>query len=190
MLALPDLAPACAVLVGRDSAGRFAHLGTAWCMGAGEWVSAWTGEDPPDEAILISVQDGRTAVVQGWELADGLAGFTADVSAPILPTRRDAPLTKRDRLHALGFPDIIDHPALALARGSLDVGRYFPYLCPWVIQGHLALFSGQEGWLTGRCYPGMEGGPVIDEHGLVVGVLAHSPVSPDHPPLARFHRLA
>jgi len=107
-----------------------------------------------------------------------------------LAARRDGDLAKRDRLWALGFPDVINHPALRLARGSLTPERYFPYACPWTIQGHLALFGAREGWLTGRCYPGMEGGPVLDEAGVVVGVLAASPASPDHPPLARFHRLA
>ena len=190
MLDLHAITPSCAVLLGQDTAGRFEHLGSAWCVDHHAWVTSWNVAVPPENAVVMSVQDGTIATISAWEFDAGLAGFTAALEAPPLTTRRTGDLTKRDRLWALGFPDVINHPALRLARGSLDPARYFPYVCPWTVQGHLALFAASQGWLTGRCYPGMEGGPVLDEAGAVVGVLASSPASPDHPPLARFHRLA
>lgn len=186
---LQPIAPSCAVLLGSDAQGRFDHLATAWCVGPREWVAAWAGEEPPAGPLrLLSVTDGAVAEVAGWEQDDGLAGFTAALDARPLATATTE-LHKRVPLWALGWPSTIDHPAFRLSRGSLDPQRYFPYLCPWTVSGHCALFSASDGWLTGRCYPGMAGGPVLDAAGAVVGVLLGSEPSPDHPPLARFQRL-
>lgn len=186
---LNAIAPACAVLLGCDDQGRFEHVASAWCVNPGEWVSAWPGDEPPAGPLrLLSVQDGRCVPVTGWEHEDGLAGFSAALDAPVLRTG-GAALTKRTPLWALGWPSTIDHPAFSLSRGSLDPERYFPYLCPWPVAGHCALFSAHDGWLTGRCHPGMEGGPVLDAAGSVVGVLVRTPASAEHPPLARFRRL-
>ena len=70
---------------------------------------------------------------------------------------------------------------MRLSRTALTPDLYFPYLCPWTIQGHLSLFTAREGYLTGRCYPGMAGGPVMDGDGKVVGVLLGGEPSPEHP---------
>lgn len=190
MLDLRSLSASCGVLALPSGDGGFTHLATAWCVGAEEWVSAWEGEDGPgDGTILIHADSGLISPISGWEHEDRLAGFTAAIKAPALLRREGGDLHKRDQLRALGFPDMVDHPAFVLHRGSLDAERYYPYLCPWLIEGHLALFSSEDGWLTGRCYRGMEGGPVLDTEDRVVGVLVGGPAAPEHPPLARFQRL-
>jgi hypothetical protein len=188
---LRTIAPSCGVLLGSDARGRFDHVGTAWCVGDGEWVTAWASEDAPTNLRLLGVNSGTTAEITDWEAENGIAGFHATLpgTIPVLPLRRNKELHKRDPLWALGYPSMIDHPAFHLHRGSLDAERYFPYLCPWVIGGHLALFSANDGYLTGRCYNGMAGGPVLDDEGHVVGVLLDGQAAPDHPALARFHRL-
>jgi hypothetical protein len=189
---MTDLAPiidACGILVGTGSDGQFAHLGTAWALGGGDWVAAWNAEDPPNGARLLRAADGGVGEVAAWECEDGIAGFTsAPGSAALILATGDA-LHKRDPLRALGYPDMIDHPAFRLHHGSLDPQRYLPYLCPWVIEGHLAQFSSQDGWLVGRFFAGMAGGPVLDRAGAVVGLLIDGAESPLHPPLARFRRL-
>lgn len=188
---LPTIASSCGVLLGTDAQGRFDHVGTAWSVGPDEWVTAWASDEPPQNLRLLYANTGTIDTVHNWEWESGIAGFTAHVAGtvPALPLRRGKELHKRDRLWALGYPSMIDHPAFQLHRGSLDSERYFPYLCPWVIQGHLALFSADDGYLTGRCYGGMAGGPVLDADGHVVGVLLDGQAAPDHPALSRFHRL-
>lgn len=190
MIDLNTIASSCGVLLGSDAQGRFEHLGTAWCVGDREWVTAWAGEEPPMKVRLMDTNSGAVADIADWEWDNGLAGFTANLPgiAP-LAMRRGSELHKRDRLAALGYPSMIDHPAFRLHRGSLDAERYFPYLCPWTIGGHLALFSAEDGYLTGRCYEGMAGGPVCDDTGHVVGVLLDGQAAPDHPALTRFRRL-
>jgi hypothetical protein len=188
---LPTIASSCGVLLGQNEDGQFEHMATAWSVGPDEWVTAWPADRPSTDLRLLYTNTGAVDQVQGWEWEDGIAGFRAHVAAsvPVLPLRRGKDLRKRDHLWALGYPSMIDHPAFRLHRGSLDAERYFPYLCPWVMQGHLALFSANDGYLTGRCYAGMAGGPVLDSDGHVVGVILDGEVAPDHPALTRFHRL-
>ncbi len=186
---LSTIAPSCGVLLGTDAQGRFEHVATAWCVGRDEWVTAWAGEEPPVHLRLLAADGAAEVDVSGWEQEGGIAGFTAKAGdIPALPVHRGKELHKRDRLQMVGYPSMIDHPAFRLHRGSLNGERYLPYLCPWTIHGHLALFSADDGWLTGRCYEGMGGGPVLDDEG-VVGVLLDGVPSPEHPPLARFRRL-
>jgi hypothetical protein len=179
----------CGVLVGIGADGQFAHLATAWSLGGGDWIAAWSGEEQPRGAKLMRAGDGRVLEPAGWECEDGIAGFTCEAAPSSLAVARGATLHKRDRLRALGFPDLVDHPAFRLHHGSLDAERYLPYLCPWTIDGHLVLFSSQDGWLPGRCFPGMAGGPVFNEAGKVVGVLLDGAGGAEQPPLARFRRL-
>ncbi len=182
----------CGILVGLDRAGKFTHAGTAWAVGRGEWITAWTIDEAPGPEIrLMSARDGTVGEIRDWEQNAGIAGFVSlDVGATLAPARDvDAVLKKRARLWALGFPSVIDHPAFRLHRGSLTAERYYPYLCPWTVSGHLALFTADDGYLAGRCYPGMEGGPVLNERDEVVGLLLGGDGGFDHPPLARFRRV-
>ncbi|MBA3708286.1 MAG: hypothetical protein H0W83_05655 [Planctomycetes bacterium] len=183
------IADACGILVGTGTDGQFAHLGTAWSMGGGDWVAAWSGEDPPLNPRLLRAVDGAVDAITAWECEDGVAGFSSAPGPAALALATGGALHKRDPLRALGYPSMVDHPAFRLHHGSLDPQRYVPYLCPWIIEGHLALFSSQDGWLVGRFYPGMAGGPVLDRAGQVVGLLIDGADSPEHPPLARFRLL-
>lgn len=187
---LEVIAPSCGVLL-RFNRSSFEHLGTAWTIAPGEWVTAWTSPEAPDsDVMLMSVDDGTVAPLSNWECEDGLAGFTSMTRPTHLTVDRDAELGKRVRLVAMGYPCLIDHPAFMLHRGSLDPARYLPYLCPWMMNGHVGLFSADNGYITGRLYPGMAGGPVLNEQHHVVGVLLDGGYAPDHPPLTRFRRLA
>jgi len=187
---LETIAPACGVLV-RQAPGTFEHLGTAWSVGPGEWVTAWNDEEPPGpEVRLMSVQDATVAPLSGWECENGIAGFTSLAVDTVLTVERDAELAKRMTLVAVGYPNMIDHPSFRLHRGSLDPARYLPYLCPWSIAGHVGLFTADDGFLTGRFYQGMAGGPVLDDQRRVVGVLLDGGFAADHPALTRFRRLA
>ena len=108
---------------------------------------------------------------------------------------KDAELNKRDQLSVIGYPSLIDHPVFSLHRGSLDAERYYPYLCPWTLEGHLALFSMDDGFITGQFYHGMQGSPVMNAAQEVVGIVLDGTVaSPSGarpvPPLTRFRRLA
>lgn len=189
---LNRIASCCGVVFSRTAAG-IVHHATAWSVGPGEWVTAWSG-DEPDEAptglSLILARDGSVHPLSGWEYDAGVVGLRGPDIADTLPVHDDgAVLHKRDRLFALAYPDIIDHPTIRLARRELTPELWFPYLCPWTIQGHVCLFTSSTGFLTGRFYPGMAGGPVLDAAGKVIGVLLGGDASPDHPPLARFSRL-
>ena len=131
------IAPSCGVLLGQDAQGRFEHVATAWCVGTNEWVTAWSGEEPPTRLQLLSADGVRAGEIGNWELDHGIAGFTAATPGiNPLPVHRDQTLRKRDRLWALGYPSMIDHPAFRLHRGSLNPERYLPYLCPWTLSGH------------------------------------------------------
>jgi hypothetical protein len=186
---LESVAPFCGVLLRRAN-GIFEHLGTAWTVGPGEWVTAWEGEAPGTDVTLMSVQDGTVSPIADWECENRIAGFTSQRRDSHLMVEREAALSKRMRLVAVGYPCMIDHPSFLLHRGSLDAVRYLPYLCPWTITGHMGLFSSDDGYLTGRFYPGMAGGPVLDDELRVVGILLDGGFAPEHPPLTRFRRLA
>ncbi len=184
---LAVIVAACGALVGTVD-GRFRHFASAWQVAPGEWVTAWTNNTPPPTDLrLLLAASGDVAEIAAWECDDGVAGFTATAAGDILPVATEATLHKHDRLVAVGFPSVIDHPAFSLHRGSLDPQRYFPYLCPWRIDAALALFTGGEGYLAAASYHGMAGGPVLDQAGRVVGVLTESLTSAA-PPLARFRR--
>jgi hypothetical protein len=180
---------ACGIIVGTGIDGAFAHFGTAWSLGGGDWVAAWPDEVPPRDPRLLCLADGAAHDITGWECEDGVAGFASLAAVGSLALAKDAVLHKRDPLSALGFPSVVDHPAFRLHHGSLDAERYLPYVCPWVIAGHLALFSSQDGWIAGQFYPGMAGGPVLDPAGAVVGLLLDGAGGGGHPPLTRFRRL-
>jgi hypothetical protein len=170
------------------------HLATAWSVGPGEWITAWPGDEPDEPPAGLKLQlarDGSVHDLTGWEYDAGMVGMTSVDLGEYLPVHDEgAQLHKRDRLCAIGYPDMIDHPAISLARRELTAERYFPYFCPWTLTGHLCLFTAREGFLTGRFYPGMAGGPVLGADGKVVGVLLGGEASPEHPPLTRFARLA
>ena len=182
----------CGILVGPDRTGRFTHWTTAWAVGEGEWVTAWPHDEPPGpDCRLMSAHGGELGALTGWEQDAGIAGFRSLDVGPGLPPARDPAhaLRKRAPLSAVGFPSVIDHPAFRLHRGSLDAERYLPYLCSWVVAGHLALFTADDGFLAGRCYPGMAGGPVLDGRDEVVGLLIEPTPDDGQPPLARFRRV-
>ncbi len=184
-----SITDACGVLVGAGSDGQFAHLATAWSLGGGDWVAAWPHELPPSDARLLRAGDGQVGTVAEWECEDGVAGFTSAAASSSLTVAKGAVLHKRDRLRAVGFANMVDHPAFRLHHGSLDPARYLPYVCPWIIEGHLALFTSADGYITGRFYTGMAGGPVFNPAGEVVGVMLDGFESEGHPPLTRFRRL-
>lgn len=190
---LNRIANACGVVITRTAQGLL-HHGTAWSVGPGEWISAWPGDEPEEPVAgleLMLARDGSVHPLSGWEYDGGVVGFAGpDLGAALEVHPEGAQLHKRDRLFALGYPDMIDHPSVRLARSSLTPELYFPYFCPWSIQGHLSLFSSRNGFLTGRFYAGMAGGPVLAADGTVVGVLLGGDASPEHPPLTRFARLA
>jgi hypothetical protein len=190
---LNQIANCCGVVVTQTAAGLIHHA-TAWSVGPGEWITAWPGdepEDPPQGLKLMLARDGSVHDLVGWEWDAGIVGLTSvDIGAALPVHDEGAQLHKRDRLWSLGYPDMVDHPAVRLARRSLTPERYFPYFCPWTLQGHLSLFTSSDGFLTGRFYAGMAGGPVLGVDGKVVGVLMGGEASPDHPPLTRFRRLA
>lgn len=189
MLALDLISASCGVVV-CNTDGAFRHLASAWSVGGGDWVSAWSEEDLATDVDLMLIAAGGDIVpVTDLEHADGVAGFHAELAVPGLAIAQAAALRKRMLLEAVGYPCVIDHPAFALSHGSLNAERYLPYLCPWRISGHLALFSADDGYLTGDCHAGMPGGPVLDETGLVVGMVVEGFVAPGQVPLTRFRRL-
>lgn len=191
MIDLDRVAEACAVLVDPDAPAGFCHHATAWSVGPGEWVSVWPHEEAPAPSLrLLPVVGGGEFPVHSWEHDGGLAGFRSTSARGNLPVARGAALHKRMPLCAVGWPSIIDHPSFSLHRGSLDAERYLPYLCPWRLDGHLALFTATMGYLAGRAWAGMEGGPVFVPDGDVIGVLAPSVHhQAGEPPLAAFLRL-
>jgi hypothetical protein len=190
---LNRIASCCGVVCTTGPSG-FAHLATAWSVGPGEWVTVWPGEEPdqaPTGLKLLLARDGSLHDLNGWEWDGGIVGMQSVDVGEALPVHDEgAQLHKRDRLFAFAYPDMIDHPTVRLSRTSLTPQLYFPYFCPWSITGHLSLFTKEDGFLTGRFYAGMAGGPVMDQGGKVVGVLLGGEASPDHPPLTRFRRLA
>jgi len=196
MIDLDRIASLCGIIIGADSAGRFTHLATACAIGPGEWVTAWDDSEPPQGKLeLLCARDGSVAGIERWEVGEGIAGFISrdlgsslEVASPAAAA--DHPLHKRESLWAVGYPTMIDHPAFRLASGSLTPERYFPYLCPWIIEGFLSLFTEENGYLSGQYFSGMAGGPVLNDNNEVVGLLLGGEASREHPPLAKFRRLA
>ncbi len=195
-ISLPSLeivAESCAVLCGINKDGVFEHLGTAWSLAEGEWVTVWEGQAaPPATGIcLLHVFDGTISQIEQWESDGVVAGFRSTPAKSTLSVMSvdDGSISKREALLSVGYPCVIDHPSFGLARKSLNAERYVPYCCPWRLQGHLALFTAEEGYLTGRYYAGMNGSPVLNEAGQVVGIITGGEPAPDHPPLTRFRRL-
>lgn len=189
---LNPIAGCCGVVFSEGPEG-LVHHGTAWSVGPGEWVTAWPYPEPenPPRLSLLLANAGSVHPLEGWEYDDGLVGLSGPDIGRALPVHPEgAVLHKRDRLFAFGYPDVVDHPSIRLARRELTPELYYPYLCPWTITGHLCLFTSQDGFLTGRFYPGMAGGPVLAADGTVVGVLMGGEYSPAHPPITRFRRLA
>ncbi|TVR42411.1 MAG: serine protease [Planctomycetota bacterium] len=190
---IDSITAACGVIVHPEADSGFRHLATTWQVAAGEWLCAWNDEDPPPTGIyLIAAHSGAIAAIESWEQDRGIAGFRAQAEASTLPIASDQEgLNKRQLLMAVGYPSVINHPSFSIHRGSLTPERYHPYLCPWFIEGHLALYTAEEGWLTGQSYHGMLGGPVVNEEGRVVGLLGdHGHQAPDIPPLAPFRRIS
>lgn len=190
---LNRIANCCGVVCTRSATG-LVHHATAWSVGPGEWITAWSGDEPEDPVTgleLMLARDGSVHPLTGWEYDGGVVGLKGpDIAAALDVHDEGTQLHKRDRLFAMAYPDMIDHPSIRLARSALTPELYFPYFCPWTIQGHLSLFTSRDGYLTGRCYAGMAGGPVMGGDGKVIGVLLGGDASPDHPPLTRFRRLA
>ena len=190
---IDTISAACAVIVDPLAKEGFRHLATAWQVAPGEWLSAWTGEEPPPPSCqVIATHSGEVASIESWEQDRGIAGFRAAVSAETLSVASESViLGKRQALTCVGYPSVIAHPSFAIHRGSLSAERYHPYLCPWQVQGHLALFTQDHGWLAGLTYHGMLGSPVVTAEGLVVGLLSELPdASPSIPPLSTFRRIS
>lgn len=189
MIDLELFSAACAVIVDPDGPNGFTHIATAWSLAPGEWVTAVAPREPAPSWRLLLAHSGEQAAMDGWEEDGPLHGFRSAL-APALRVAEDGSLTKRMPLQAFGYACVIDHPAFTLHHRSLTADLYLPYLCPWSIAAHLALFTPQEGFLAGAQYPGMAGGPVCDPAtGQVVGVLLPGDTDAGSPPLARFHRL-
>lgn len=193
MIDLDRMAASLAILVDTCPDKGFAHLSTAWCLGEGEWISAWTAEQAPSDTVkLLQATTGALLPIENWEHAEGVAGFCAPTTGQAVPLLKVAggdALVKREALRVVAYPSVIDHPAFALATKSLNAERYYPYLCPWQQDGHVALFSAQDAWLTGQFYPGMAGAPVMNNAGGVVGMVLDGSAAAEHLPLTRFRRL-
>ena len=190
---IDSVSAACGIIVDPASESGFRHLGTAWQVAAGEWLTAWNHDAPPTgQCQLIHAHSGLIAPVLNWEQDLGLAGFRSEATEQILPIiPENETLHKRETLIAVGYPSVIAHPAFAIHRGSLNSERYHPYLCPWIIEGHLALYTKDHGWMAGNGYHGMIGGPVLNGQGKVVGLLSElSSNDPTIPPLSAFKRVS
>ena len=192
---MPDLdvvARSCAVIVDPEAEGGFKHLATAWAVGEGEWVTIWQQDLAPSASARILVaHSGEVAPLADWEQDEDsqVAGFRSAAAAEVLTQAPEGGLTKRAPLYAVGYPSVIEHPQFNLHRPSLTTELYLPYLCPWAVDGHCCLFTVDEGFLTGRFYHGMQGGPVLNAAGEVVGMLLGGTPDPKELPLTRFLRL-
>lgn len=187
---LDAISAACGVIVDLDSAKPFRHYATAWQAAAGEWVTVWNHETPPSEHCrLIIAHCGTVSEISHWESEGAISGFHATAASSTLEVAENE-LHKRQQVHCVGYPSVIDHPAFSIHRGSLSPERYHPYLCPWIISGHVALFSAEQGWLAGAGYHGMVGSPVVNQQGQVLGMLLDDQPA-DHrvPPLSPFLRV-
>jgi len=191
MIDLDATAPALGIIIDHAGTGGFDHVATAWSVGAGEWVTAWLGEAPDVSTLrLLTAVGGAIEPIVDWEQDGSVVGFRSGEAHSALTVTGGIELHKRQALVAVGYPAVIDHPIFQISRGSLTAERYLPYLCPWMVDGHLALFSAEEGYLTGRYYPGLRGAPVLSAGGEVVGVVEDGMGERAHPPLTRFARLS
>ena len=196
MFDIHSVVPAFGVICDPNSAqdaGGFRHVATAWHLGNGDWVSVWNGEEKPhDQLQLLSVIDQRCENISNCEIQNGILGFNAFTADCALKIHSDSKLQKRDPVYSLGYPSVIDHPAFSVHRGSLTAERYFPYLCPWTMEAHIALFSADEGYITERFYKGMQGSPVLNAQQEVIGVIVDGSggANDSHVPLTRFIRVA
>lgn len=187
---MEKVAPACAVICDPQGPDGFRHIATAWHLGNGDWVSVWNEDTQPHEHLqLLSVYDQRCEPLRNCEVENGILGFNAFTAECTLKVNKENDLRKRDTVFALGYPTVIDHPAFSVHRGSLSAERYFPYLCPWTMNGHLALFTADEGYITECFYPGLQGSPVFNSAQEVIGVIIDGSGGGAHVPLTRFMRV-
>ena len=182
------LASACGVVVSPE--GDFQHLATCWSVGPGEWVTVLADEEvvPRADWRLLVAADGSCHPMTDWEIDGVVAGFRSAEVAHTLKTASEGQIRKRQQLTAFGYPEVIDHPMISLHRPSLDAERYFPYLCPWLVEGHVSLLSADMCFLAGATFNGMRGGPVVDANGEVVGIIGKTPGN-SALPLTPVHRL-
>lgn len=180
------------VICDPDHHAGFKHVATAWHLGDGDWVSAYTPPSPlPDSLVLLVVTTGAVEAISNCEVENKLLGFqSVSVSSKLNVASDESALQKRDEISVIGYPSVIDHPAFSLHRGSLSAKRYYPYLCPWKLDGHLSLFSADDGFITGKFYYGMQGAPVFNQQRDVVGIVLDGSDGKRAPSLTRFRRLA
>jgi hypothetical protein len=184
-----SLAPACGVVVAPQ--GDFQHVATCWSVGPGEWVTVLADEEvvPSANWRLLLAADGTCHPMTDWDIDGVVAGFkSTEAPTTLTVVPEGSPLKKRQALIAFGYPEVIDHPMLNLHRGSLDAERYYPYLCPWLVEGHVGLLGVDICFLAGATFNGMRGGPVVDAVGDVVGIIGKT-TGQSSLPLTPFHRL-
>ena len=189
---LDTVTAASGVLIDPEGPDGFAHLATAWSVGPGEWLTVWTAEQPPALSVrLLLAGSALVGPVMAWEQDDDnpIAAFTSTVQAPSLALAPEGSLRKREALAAIGFASVIEHPFFNLQRAALDPVLYHPYLCPWRLAGHCALFALDDGYVPGACPVGMAGAPVLSARG-VVGIVVEGAGGGGTPALTRFRRLA
>ena len=142
---IDSITSACGIIINPRSAEGFRHLATAWQLASGEWLCAWQeDEQDPTDLQLIHAHSGKVCAISHWEQDSGLAGFRSDaVEQSLSISDENTTLSKREPLLAVGYPSVISHPAFSIHRGSLSGELYHPYLCPWIIEGHLCtLYQG------------------------------------------------
>ena len=187
---LNDIVPALGVMI-REAEHGFEHLATCWHLGDGGWVSALTpGAVLPEDARIVTVADGACYSLESVEERDGVLGIQASGAAVGDLSLSSQELGKRAVVSVVAYPEVIDHPLLQLSRRSLTATDYVPFLCPWSTEGHIALFSADDGFVTGSWYAGMNGAPVLDSAGAVLGVAINGSTDANHPPLIQFRRLS
>lgn len=189
---LETVTAASGVLIDPEAPDGFAHLGTAWSVGPGEWLTVWTSDQPPTLSVrLLLAGTAQVGPVMAWEQEEDnpIAAFTSTLQAPSLALAPEGTLRKREGLTAIGYASVIEHPFFNLQRAALDPVLYHPYLCPWRLDGHCALFALDDGYLPGVCPTGMAGAPVLSARG-VVGIVVDGAGGAEGPALTRFRRLA
>ncbi len=191
MFDINSVADAFGVLCDPKHHAGFKHVATAWHLGDGDWVSAYTPKSNlPESLVLLVVTTGEIQEVSECETQEEVLGFHSYRAPAKLNVAKEVELFKRDPISVISYPSVIDHPAFSLHRGSLSADRYYPYLCPWTLDGHLSLFSAEDGYITGKFYYGMQGAPVFNNKREVVGIVLDGVDDGRAPPLTRFRRLA